>query len=166
LVEQPNDLNKHYYDLFVSTVKAAVPEYDKAEKRLISQQGTILTVFGTDVLGQPVINMGTVGFTSDYVHFRDQPSVGKPEMQVEAVVRMLAEKLAATIDALIRQTAIKGTVVCYDLFRLEDKTPNLQTFYCVKGYEPTADDPTGSITGWFAYKVRLTVSTKQSGVLS
>jgi hypothetical protein len=88
--------------------------------------------------------------------------VDKSDPQVEAVVRMLAEKLAVTIEALIGQTALKGTVACYDLFKLADNTPNLETFYCVKGYEPTLDDPTGSITGWFAYKLRFTVSIKQT----
>jgi len=158
LVQNPTALNQGYYDLFVHTVKAAIPQYEKAEKRFISPQGTIQTVFGTDPLGQPMIAMGTVPLTTDHVHFRDPLSVEKSDPQVEAVVRMLAGKLAATIEALIGQTALKGTVVCYDLFKLSDNTANLETFYCVKGYEPTLDDPTGSITGWFAYKVRFTVS--------
>ena len=158
MVQNPTALNQGYYDLFVHTVKAAIPQYEKAEKRFISPQGTIQTVFGTDPLGQPMIAMGTVPLTTDHVHFRDPLSVEKSDPQVEAVVRMLAGKLAATIEALIGQTALKGTVVCYDLFKLSDNTANLETFYCVKGYEPTLDDPTGSITGWFAYKVRFTVS--------
>jgi hypothetical protein len=60
MVQRPQNLNKHYYDLFAQTVKAAIPQYDKAEKRFISPQGTIQTVFGTDPLGQPMIAMGTI----------------------------------------------------------------------------------------------------------
>ena len=111
-------------------------------------------VFGNDAIGQPIITMGTVGPQSDHVHFCDELSTDKSDPQGEAVVQMLAEKLAATIEALIKQTGLKGTVVCFDLFKLEDGTPNLETFYCVKGYEPT-QDPSGSITGWFAYKASV-----------
>ena len=160
MVQRPQVLNKHYYDLFVRTLKAAIPTYHKAEKGVMSRQGTIQMVFGNDAIGQPIITMGTVGPQSDHVHFRDELSTDKSDPQVEAVVQMLAEKLAATIEALIKQTGLKGTVVCFDLFKLEDGTPNLETFYCVKGYEPTQDDPTGSITGWFAYKLRFAVIPK------
>jgi hypothetical protein len=162
MVQRPEHLHKHYYDLFVRTVKAAIPQYDKAEKRFISPVGTIQMVSGTDALGHPMILMGTVNLTTDKFFFHDPLSVDKADPEVEAVVRMLAGKLAATIEALIGQTALKGSAVCHDLFKLEDGKPNLETFYCVKGYELTLDDPTGSITGWFAYKVRLYFSTKQT----
>lgn len=33
---------------------------------------------------------------------------------------------------LIKQTGLKGTVVCFDLFKLEDGTPNLETFSASK----------------------------------
>ena len=102
---------------------------------------------------------------SDHFHFRDNLSVDKADPEVEGIVRLLATKLAATVEALIRQVSLHGTPVCYDLFKLADGTLNLQTFYCVKGYEPTLDDPTGSITGWFAYKLFFTVNTKQPSTL-
>jgi hypothetical protein len=161
MVQQPEHLNKYYRDLFVSVVKAAVREYEKAEKRFISPQGTVQTVFGTDSLGKPIIAIGSVASQSDYVYFRDAVSVDKSEPQVEGIVRLLGEKLAATIEAMISHAASHGAVVCYDLFALSDSTPNLKTFFCVKGYEPTLDDPTGSITGWFAYKLFFSVGTRQ-----
>ena len=66
---------------------------------------------------------------SDHFHFRDNLSVDKTEPEVESVVRLLATKLAATVEALIRQVSLHGNT----------------------------SDPTGSITGWFAYKLFFTV---------
>jgi hypothetical protein len=79
---------------------------------------------------------------------------------VEAIVRQFAEQLATTVETLITETSAYGTPICSDLFVLSDGSPNLQTFYCVKGNEATADDMTGSITGWFAYRVKYAIGTK------
>jgi len=129
-----------------------------ANHRLISPLGTIDNIImGYDPAGRPLLGVGRVGMQSDHFHFRDNLSVDKAETEVEGVVRLLATKLAATVEALIRQVSLHGTPFCYDLFKLSDGALNLQTFYCVKGYEPTVDDPTGSITGWFAYKLFFTV---------
>jgi hypothetical protein len=64
-----------------------------------------------------MIAMGTM-FSSVFVDM--------PELQVEGVVQLLGEKLAVTVEATIAHTALRGPVVCYDLCKLADKTPNLK----------------------------------------
>lgn len=162
MVQQPEVLNKHYYDVFVKTLRANIPEYDKIEKRLISPGGTVEPILAFDPAGRLVVGTPPmVGEHGDYLHFRGNLAVDKVDPEVEGVVRLLAEREAATVETLIGHTQLHRTPVCYDLFRLSDGAPNLKTYYCVKGNESTKDDPTGSITGWFAYKLFFTVSTKQ-----
>ena len=159
MVQQPEALNKHYYDLFVKILMAKIPEYDKCEKDLISDLGTV-NIQAFDPTGSLFMGMGTVGEKIEHIRFRGTLSVERADLEVEAVVRLLAENLATWVETLIGQTGLKGTPVCYDLLKLSDGSPNLETFYCVKGNEPTVDDMTGSITGWFAYKLRFTVIAK------
>jgi hypothetical protein len=160
LVQQPEALNKHYYDLFVKTLKVNIPKYEKCEKRFITPTGTVEPVTEFDPSGRVPIIPAMVGRHADYIYFRGNLSVDKADLEVEAVVRLLAEREASAIEDIIEQTRQHGAAICYDLFKLSDGTPNLRTFYFVKGNEPTKDDPTGSITGWFAYKLSFTVNTK------
>jgi len=160
LVQKPEALNKHYFDLFEKTLKANIPEYDKAEKRFITPFGTAETISVLDPTGRFTVSPPKVGQWSDYIYFQGQLSVDKADYEVESVARMLAERLAVSVETLTRDSAAHGAPICYDLFKLSNGSPNLQTFYCVKGNEATLDDPTGSITGWFAYKVRFTVSIR------
>ena len=160
MVQQPEALNKQYHDLFVKTLKANIPEYDKCEKRFITPLGTVEPILAFDPSGRTAASPAIVGQHGDYVHFRGNLSVDKADPEVEGVVRLLAEREAATIESVIEQTQLHGVAVCYDLFKLSDGSPNLQTFYCVKGNVATLDDMTGSITGWFAYRISFTVNTK------
>jgi len=161
LVQQPEALNKHYYELFMNTLKANIPEYDKCEKRFITPMGTVEPILAFDPSARMAVSPAIVGQHGDYIHFRGNLSVDKADPEVEGVVRLLAEREAATIESVIMQTQLHGTAVCYDLFELSDASPNLQTFYCVKGNVATLDDMTGSITGWSAYKILFTVNTKR-----
>jgi len=160
VVQKPEGINRRYFDLFSGTLKANIPEYDKAEKRFITPFGTAEIISAVDPTGRFPVSPPKVGQWSDYIYFQGQLSVDKPDYEVESVVRMLAERLAVSVETLTRDSAAHGAPICYDLFKLSDGSPNLQTFYCVKGNEATLDDPTGSITGWFAHKVRFTVSTE------
>jgi hypothetical protein len=121
--------------------------------------GTVEPVLAFDPSGRGAVSPAMVGQHTDYIYFRGRLSVDKVDPEVEGVVRLLAEREAATIETVIEQTQLYGTAVCYDLFKLSDGSPNLKTFYCVKGNEPAGDDPTGSITGWFAYKLLFAVNT-------
>jgi len=159
LAQKPAELDKHYYDLFVKTLKANIPEYDKIEKRSVTPQATIESL-GFDQSGRLIVGTGKAGQSTDFVYFRGPLSVDKADPLVESVARLFAEKLAVTVETLIGHASLRGKVFCTDLFKLTDGSPNLQTFYCVKGNEMTVDDPTGSITGWFAYKLYLTVDTR------
>lgn len=158
MVQKPDKLNKHYQDLFERILRANMPEYDRAEKRFITPFGTAESISAVDPTGRFAVSPPKVGQWSDYIYFQGPLSLEKPEPEVESVARMLAERLAVSVETLTRDSAVHGTPICYDLFKLSNGSPNLQTFYCVKGNEATLDDPTGSITGWFAYKVRFTVS--------
>jgi len=160
LVQRPGELNKHYLDLFTRVLTENIPEYSKSEKRTITPFGVAASVQGFDPTGRIAFSPPVVGHWSDYVYFHGKLSSDKIESEVEGVVRLLAHRLAASVETLVAETSLHGKPVCFDLFKLSDESPNLQTFYCVKGNEATVDDPTGSITGWFAYKVRFTVSTK------
>ena len=160
MVQQPEALNKHYYDLFVKTLKVNIPKYEKSEKRFITPTGTVEPILQLDPSSRAPVIPAIVGQHADYIYFQGNLSVDKADPEVEAVVQLLAEREASAIEEIIEQTQQSGTAVCYDLFKLSDGTPNLKTFYFVKGNEPTKDDPTGSITGWFAYKLSFTVNTK------
>jgi hypothetical protein len=160
VVQRPDALNKHYYDLFVKTLQANTPKYEKCEKRFITPLGTVEPILAFDPSGRVAVGPAIVGQHNDYIYFRGNLSIDKVDPEVEGVVRLLAEREAATIETIVEQTQLYGTAVCYDLLKLSDGSPNLQTFYCVKGNEVTLDDMTGSITGWFAYKISLTVNTK------
>jgi hypothetical protein len=160
LVSEPEELNKHYLDLFKRILTENIPEYSKTEKQTITPLGVADSVQRFDPTGRIAFSPPLVGHWSDYVYFHGKLSADKIEPEVEGVVRLLAHRLAASVETLVAETSPHGKPVCFDLFKLSDGSPNLQTFYCVKGNEATVDDPTGSITGWFAYRVRFTVSTK------
>ncbi len=160
MVQQPEALNKYYLNLFVKTLEANLPTYEKTQKRYMtpSSKSEILV---SDAAGGILIGQTGIGQYSDYVHFRGELSLEEADPEIEGVVRLLASKLGATVETLVRHTAIQGTPSCFDLFKLSDGTPNLRTLYCVKGNEATVDDPTGSITGWFAYRVRFAIEVAQ-----
>ena len=161
MVQKPDGLNQYYFDLFEKTLRANIPEYSKVEKRLISPFGIADAISVVDPTGRFAVSPPKVGEWSDYIYFQGQLATDKADHEVESVVRLLAERLAVSVETLTCDTAAHGEPICYDLFKLSDGSPNLQTFYCVKGSEATLEDPTGSITGWFAYKVRFTVDVKR-----
>jgi hypothetical protein len=160
MVQRPAALKKEYFALFVKVLKENIPEYNKGETRSITPFGVAESVQAFDPTGRIAFIPPKVGQWSDYVYFHGELSIDNVDREVEGVVRLLAQRLAASVETLIEESSLHGTPVCYDLLKLSDGSPNLQTFYCVKGNEVTLDDPTGSITGWFAYKVRFTVTTK------
>lgn len=160
MVQQPKELNRHYFDLFATTLKGNIPEYDRVEKRFIAPVGIVETISAFDLSGGTVVGSTQAGRWSDYVRFGQELSLDKIDFEVEVVARQLAVRLAGSVEALIAETAVYGMPICYDLFKLADGSPNLRTFYCVKGDEATLDDPTGSITGWFSYRVQFLVDTR------
>jgi hypothetical protein len=160
MVQQPEELNRHYFDLFVRTLKDHMPRYDRVEKMAITPYGTAEMPLQFDLNTGLAIPPPTPGRLSDYVRFSEQLSTVSADPMVEAEVRRFAEQLATTIESLIAETSRYGSPICSDLIALSDGSKNLQTIYCVKGNEVTVDDMTGSITGWFAYKLRYAVGTK------
>jgi hypothetical protein len=156
----PERLNRHYYELFVETLKDQIPLYNGAEKRFILPNGTAeattVSNVGLGVLYAPP----TVGALGDYVRFSRPLSSDKADLEVESAVRIFAQQLANVIETLVEDTSAYGTPLCYDLFKLSDGSPNLQIMYVINSEAATADDPMGSVTGWIAYKVRYTVSTR------
>ena len=161
MAERPEGLNRYYFDLFSKTLKENAPGYNRSQKRFITPLGTVESVASPNLADEPV-GPARVGELSDYAHFRHHLSVEEVDPKVETVVYRFAQQLAETIEELIQETSQFGTPICYDLFKLSDGSPNLRTNYAAKGNEPTKDDPTGSITGWFGYNVRFTVSAIRS----
>jgi hypothetical protein len=67
MVQQPEALNKHYYDLFVKTLKANIPEYEKCEKRFITPLGTVEPVLAFDPSERVAVIPAMVGQHADYI---------------------------------------------------------------------------------------------------
>jgi len=130
------------------TSRSTIRPRSGSSPRLGPRRPSQLSTQRADLLSAPP----KVGQWSDYIYFQGQLSIDKADYEVESVARMLAERLAVSVETLTRDSAAHGAPICYDLFKLSNGSPNLQTFYCVKGNEATLDDPTGSITGWFAYR--------------
>jgi len=159
LVQMPEALNKHYFEIFERTLRSEIQEYDRSEKRFITPLGTAEAVSILDPTAKYVTG-AVVGRWSDCLYFRGPLSLKEVMPAVEGAVQLLAGRLAASVETVTHESAAYGTPICYDLFKLSDDSPNLRTLYCVKGNDATLEDPTGSITGWFAYTVQFTVSTK------
>lgn len=153
MVQEPEALNAHYFDVFVKILRARMPEYDKAEKRSVTPFETVDNI--------PFRNSGPVLYCTSTVewdvekhHFDHPLSLDKVDPEVENVVRHFAEKFALKIEKLIAEVAKTSAPICCDIFTLSNGARNLQTFYGVAGPEhDDVSDPTGSITGWFAFKV-------------
>lgn len=160
--EKPEVLNAHYFDLFVKILRGNMPSYDRVEKMAITPYGAVDMELEFDLNTGQMIVPPTPGRLSDYVHFSEQLSTVNADRMVEGVVDRLAKQLAGAIESLIKETSAHGTPICADLFVLSNGSANLETIYWVKGNEATVDDPTGSITGWFVYKVRYAVGTKHA----
>jgi hypothetical protein len=163
MAEKPEALNALHFDLFVKILRENMPSYDRVEKMAITPYGTVDMELEFDFNTGQMLVPPTPGRLSDYEHFSEQLSTVNVDRMVEAVIDRLAKQLAGTIESLITETSAHGTPICADLFVLSNGSANLETIYCVKGNQPTLDDPTGSITGWFAYKVKYAIGTKRSG---
>ena len=97
MVQKSEALNKHYYDLFMKTIKANIPEYDKCDKRFITPLGTVEPILAFDPMDRTAVSPAKVGQRGDYIHFRGNQSVDKADPEVEGVVRLLAERETETL---------------------------------------------------------------------
>jgi hypothetical protein len=157
---QPERLNKYYYELFVKTVKDRTPLYNGAEKRFIFPDGRAEPAIEINPAPGVFYRPPTVGSLGDYALCSKPLSRDKVDSEIEAVVCTFAQQLADSIETLVEDTSAYGTPICYDLFKLSDGSPNLQVMYVINNGTGTAYDPMSSVTGWIAYKVRYTVSTR------